>query len=384
MLKKLLIGLVVLLLLAAGAVAWLLVPKAYVPAYAMTDVELADFSAAPSGQVWFPGFNARGARDIVNGGAEAVVEPVVGTLVLPPEVSVDAPVPAVVILHGSGGDFTQRSVHLARKLAAVGIAGFAVDTFRSRKLAAADDYFARLQKAGTYTQIADGFNALKALQSHPYIRKDRIAVAGFSLGASSALFSAFEPVAEPLMGKDGPRFAAHLMYYTGCNADFEDFRLDGAPWLIMLGTRDESTPPGDCRRLLARAAATQGIRGELKLYDGAAHAWNNPEPMSFHADAFVVRDCTAYWKRSGDVVEKNTGLSYENPVTLLLAFSQCASRGYTMGRHDAANRQSVRDTLVFLDREWSGDWSTRLTDEILSIGIPSEPEQPAGAPAAGT
>lgn len=377
MARKIAIGLgVVLLLLAAGA-AWILAPRPYVPSYAMTDVTLADFAGAPSGELWFPGFNARGARDIVDGGARAVAEPVVGTLVLPDEASAENPVPAVVILHGSGGDFTHRSLHLAQKLAAVGIAGFAVDTFRSRRLTAQDDYFERLQRAGSYTQIADGFNALKALQSHPFIRGDRVAVAGFSLGASSAMFSAFEPVAAPLMGERGPRFAAHLMYYTGCNMDFEDFRLDGAPWLVMLGARDESTPPEACRRLIAKAQREQGIRAELRVYEGAAHGWNNPEPLSFHADAFVVRDCTAYWRRDGGVVEKNSGFSYENPLTLLLAFSRCATKGYSMGRHDAANRQSVRDTLAFLDREWGGNWSARLTEEILSIGIPAEPGPPA-------
>jgi dienelactone hydrolase len=377
MLRKLAIALGALLLLVAAAAAWLAVPKRYVAPYAMTEVALADFSTGPSGELWFPGFNARGARDIVDGGARAVAEPVVGTLLLPEEASAVEPVPAVVILHGSGGDFTHRSVHLAQKLAAVGIAGFAVDTFRSRKLTAQDDYFTRLERASIYTQIADGFNALKALQAHPYIRKDRIAVAGFSLGASSALFSAFEPVATPMMGEGGPRFAAHLMFYTGCNLDFEDFRLDGAPWLVMLGMRDESTPPEDCRGLMAKAGRLQGIRTELKLYEGAGHGWNGPEPLTFRPDAFVTRDCTAYWQRDGKVVEKNTGLSYDNPLTMLLAFRQCATRGYSIGRHDAANRQSVRDTLAFLDREWGGNWSARLTATILDIGIPPEPEQAA-------
>ena len=48
---------------------------------------LADFRAAPSGEVWFPGFNARSARDLLEAGANAVAEPVLGTLVLPAEAS---------------------------------------------------------------------------------------------------------------------------------------------------------------------------------------------------------------------------------------------------------------------------------------------------------
>jgi dienelactone hydrolase len=379
MMKKVLAGIGILLLVALAGVAWLLIPRPYKAEYRMTDVPIADFSQAPSGEVWFPGYNARNAKDLQDGGAHAVQEPVIGTLVLPPEASAEHPVPAFVILHGSGGDFTHRSTHLAEKLARVGIAGFAVDTFRSRKLTEKDDYFLRLQKATAYTQIADGLNALKMLQQHPFIRKDRIGVAGFSLGAASALLTAFEPVDEGILGKNGPRFAAHVMFYGGCNLDFDDFRLDGAPWLIMLGQRDESTPPDTCRELMARVNQL-GVHTEMKIYPGAAHAWNAPEPLSFHKNAFVTRDCTTYWTRDGRLLEKHTGLSYDNPVTLLIAFSQCADKGYSMGRHDAANRQSVRDMLAFLDREWGGDWSARLTDDVLDIGIAPGPEQSPDGP----
>jgi dienelactone hydrolase len=369
-LRRIVTAMALLAGLALAAVGWILWPRPYEPAYRMGDVSVADFAAAPSGELWFRGFNARGARDLLDAGANAPAEPVVGELFLPREATRARPVPAVVILHGSGGDFSGPSVRFARQLARVGIAGFAVDTFRSRRLTATTDYFARLQRAGIYTQVADAYNALKALQGHPLIRADRIGVAGYSLGGSAALISAFETVAEPLAGRGGPRFAAHIVFYSGCNIDFEDFRLDGAPWLVMLGTRDESTPSDQCRGLLSRAMAGQGIRSELKLYDGAAHAWNSPEPMRFDPEAFVTRDCQVLWQRDGDVVERGTGLSYENPLTLALAFSQCASRGYTLGRHDAANRQSVRDTLGFLDREWQGNWSARLSDEILDLGIP--------------
>ena len=76
---------------------------------------------------------------------------------MPPHASIETPVPAVVILHGSGGDWTGRSIYLANRLAKHGIAGFAVDTFVARNLRSTDDYFERLQKASIYTQIIDGF-----------------------------------------------------------------------------------------------------------------------------------------------------------------------------------------------------------------------------------
>ncbi|MGI9235958.1 MAG: dienelactone hydrolase family protein [Woeseiaceae bacterium] len=371
-LRKILIAFGISALLLVGVVVYVFViPSSYEPEYSFNDVELADLSSGPAGEIWFPGFNARQASDLLNGGVEAVREPVVGTLYLPPEASAENPVPAFVILHGSGGDFTNRSIHLAKKLAAVGIAGFAVDTFRSRKLAEDDDYYERLKKASIYTQMADAFNALKTLQEHPMIRGDLIGVTGFSIGATSAQYTAFEQLAEPMLEENGPRFAAHVMFYTGCNLDFEDFRLSGAPWLVMLGSADESTSASHCETLLAKARSA-GVSAELKVYDGAGHGWDQPYELQFFPDAFVTRDCVAYMTSDGDVIEKGSGWSYENGLTLMLAFRTCATKGYSQGRHDAANIQSVQDTLTFLDVVWGGSWSERLTSEILLIGIPED------------
>lgn len=49
-----------------------------------------------------------------------------------------------------------------------------------------------------------------------------------------------------------------------------------------------------------------------------------------------------------------------------------AARGCCVVRHDGANHQSVRDTLEFLDRMWDGQYSARLSDEILAIGMARE------------
>ena len=128
---------------------------------------LSDFTTGPDGVVGFPSWNASTAKEVMSGGANSVHQSSGGLLVLPPAASASDPVPAVVILHGSGGDWSGRSVYLANRLAKSGIAGFAVDTFVARNLRPTDDYFVRLQKASIYTQIIAGLMALKALQDHP-------------------------------------------------------------------------------------------------------------------------------------------------------------------------------------------------------------------------
>ena len=102
--------------------AWKLLPhkESVVNVYQETD-----FIAAPDGIVGFPSWNASTAKELVKGPESAQIKVNGGgLLVLPSEASVETPVPAVVILHGSGGDWTGRSVYLANRLAQHGIAGF--------------------------------------------------------------------------------------------------------------------------------------------------------------------------------------------------------------------------------------------------------------------
>lgn len=374
--KKLALGVLGLVLLAGAGVWWkFLRPRPYVPVHTLDQVALADFSSGPTGELWFPGFHASGPQDLIEGGRNAVAEPVIGTLVLPDGASADHPVPAMVILHGSGGDFTGRSVHLAQKLAAVGIAGFAVDTFRSRDLSDKVDYFERLQRASIYTQMADGYNAFRALLRHPAIRHDQVGVIGFSLGAASALLMQFEPVSRGMLGDPGPRFAAHASFYSGCTLDFEEYRTSGAPVLLTYGTEDESINPAACAALKARLESI-GVHTELHAYAGAGHAWDLPQPMTYEPDAYVTRDCVVDWRRDGTVIEKTSGYDFNSPFVFLTALRKCSSRGYTLGRNDDANRQSVRDLVSFLDHAWGGNHASLLSDQILAIGIPPEPMQP--------
>jgi dienelactone hydrolase len=313
------------------------------------------FTTTPYGVVGFPSFNARTGRDFVDGGVNAVQQTTGGTLVLPDDASASNPVPAMVILHGSGGDWTGRSVNLAMFLARHGIAGLAVDTFVARNLRSTDDYLERLDKAPIYTQMADALSALKALQDHPAIDKSRIGVTGFSLGAASTLYMMFEPVTENVLGKDGPRFSAYAMFYGGCRVDFDDFRVEGSPLLIMMGGADESMSVDGCEKLRERLQKA-GVDVELKVYPTAGHGWDNPYPQAFKPGEWVTRDCVMKWTKSGANKEMTSGYSMDTAFGAFMALTQCASRdGYTMGYNKDAAERSLQDLLSFLVRTWNLD-----------------------------
>jgi dienelactone hydrolase len=310
------------------------------------------FDEHPYGIVGFASFNAKSGKDFVDGGINAVHQTTGGTLVLPDSASAENKVPAMVILHGSGGDWSGRSVNLAMELARMGVAGLAVDTFVARNLKTTDDYLERLEKAPIFTQMADGLSALLALQAHPFIDTERIGVTGFSLGAGSTLYMMFEPVIENVLGKDGPRFSAYAMFYGGCRVEFDDFRVEGSPLLIMMGEKDESMSIPGCRKFQQRLQE-MGVDVELKVYEGAGHGWDNPYPQEFEEGALVMRDCLLRWTTEGESIEVTTGYSMDNTLTAVLAMNGCAhSEGYTIGRNQAAHEQSLQDLQRFLRKTW--------------------------------
>lgn len=313
---------------------------------------LTDFADRPYGVVGFPSFNAGSGKDFLDGGESATKQSTGGTLVLPPDASAENPVPAMVILHGSGGDWSGRSVNMAMKLARNGVAGLAVDTFTARNLRSTDPYLERLRKAPIFTQMADALSALLALQEHPYIDSSRIGVMGFSLGAGSTLYMMFEPVIENVLGKDGPRFSAYAMFYGGCMVDFEDFRIEGSPLLILMGEKDESMSIPACESFRDRLKAL-GVNAKLKAYEGAGHGWDNPYPQAFKEGAVVTRDCRMKWMADGTNIEMTTGHSVDNAMGAILAFTKCGNEdGYTMGYNEYADRQSFLDLWQFLHETW--------------------------------
>jgi dienelactone hydrolase len=313
-----------------------------------------DLLKQSDGLIGFNSFNAKSGSDFMDGGVNAVRQTSGGTLILPIDASAEKKVPAMVILHGSGGDWGKgRGLNLSLFLARQGIAGLAVDTFGSRDLSAGDDYRERLDKAPIYTQMSDALSALQALQQHPFIDSAKIGVTGFSLGAGSTLYMMFEPVIENVLGKDGPRFSAYAMFYGGCMVEFDDFRVEGSPLLIMMGGADESMSIPGCERFRDRLIDL-GVDVELKVYEAAGHGWDAPFPQQFFADKWVTRDCLMRWTKSGEAVEMTSGYSMDNAFGVFMALSQCGhQKGYTNGFNEDAFAGSRRDLLQFLTATWN-------------------------------
>jgi dienelactone hydrolase len=200
--------------------------------------------------------------------------------------------PAVVMLHGRGGAYsslargkydasTLSSRHkawgelLARNgyaalmvddFGAVGFpAGFAAGTYKDRPAAVDEVDFRPLHAYG----------ALRFLQSRADVIPNRVALRGWSNGASATLAA---------MADDKPGdmrrigFAAGIALYPGCGLR-KRFEKDGYkpyhPVRVFMGTADEEVSPKLCQAFVDRSKA-KGNDIDLRMFEGATHSYDTP------------------------------------------------------------------------------------------------------------
>ena len=114
-------------------------------------------------------------------------------------------VPAVLILHGSGG-VDGRGAFYAKALQKAGIATLEITMFlRGGR-----------PKAGPQATMPHAAAALKWLAAQPYVDAQRLGVMGFSWGGGMTMMMSSELVQERL-GKDVPKPAAFAPFYPTCS-----------------------------------------------------------------------------------------------------------------------------------------------------------------------
>lgn len=235
-----------------------------------------------------------GSGVIVHSSSAGAAQDLPATLLKPDG---NGPFPAVVILHDCSGLGARSSGAPGRWGALLAGEGYVViipDSFLPRGLpdgvctakTARDGL-----KAAPMVRIADAFAALAFLRSLAYVDGKHIAVMGGSHGGSSTLATLAAPVSE-----NG--FAAGIALYPGCAASygawgvtrtgqfrgpvtaFNGVYTPSAPLLILVGEKDDWTPAEHCRVLAERARAA-GKPVTLKIYPGAYHSFDSPNPPRY-------------------------------------------------------------------------------------------------------
>ena len=206
------------------------------------------------------------------------------------------PMPAVVILHNSGGVDSTGQFY-AKALNDSGIATLELDLWGARGLlGGTGDRPALPQET-----LPDVFAALHYLVQREEIDAERIGVIGFSWGGVLSMLTA----TEQYMSLTGTpyRFAGHVAHYPLCwiynNTNmpgFEFGNLTGAPVMIQTGELDDYDQVETCPLMVSNLTEADRELMELKVYKNAYHAWDRLEPE------LLVIDPTAHLGTGGEVL----------------------------------------------------------------------------------
>lgn len=284
--------------------------------------------------------------DIIS--AKAIVaqpkEPIYGKLFLPKSKS--EKIPAVVIMHSSGGVFNWREIKMAEELYANGIAAFIPYSFAARGV------YGVKQTSGTNIsfgmRMADAYAALNLLSSHPKINSDKIAIMGYSSGGVVSLLSCDEKIRKAL-ANPGLKFAAHVNVYAPALFVFKNPTPTQAPMLFLIGELDDICPMGKVLEYAERLK-NSGANVHTIVYPNAYHGFDSHGPIQRVGD--VINDSTCQFEILDNGSFKNTtnGELFSERDWPHQEESCSNTRGFMRGRNDAAADKYIQDAIDFLVR----------------------------------
>jgi dienelactone hydrolase len=246
--------------------------------------------------------------------------------------------PAVVLVHGSGG-IGFNSGMWADELNKAGLATFVVDSFTGRGIT---QTITDQSQLSSYAMMNDAFAALAVLARHPRIDPGKIAVMGFSKGAVPSIYASMNRF-QSAYAPEGAGFAAYIGFYTPCNvALIDDEKVGTRPIRLYHGLADDWVPVGPCRDYVARLKKA-GADISLVEYPGAYHAFDNqmiPGTMQL-PQALTGRKCRFEEKQPGVIINNDTG----QPAT---ANDSCIERGATIAYNAEATAAARKDVVEFL------------------------------------
>ncbi|MEP4888742.1 MAG: dienelactone hydrolase family protein [Aliiglaciecola sp.] len=263
-----------------------------------------------------------------------------GRLFLPKGASAENPVPAMVILHGSGGILPSREIAYGQWMADHGIAGLVVNSYGARGVTEETPYGLRVAVVSDADEVADAYSALNFLNQHPAIKPQKIGLMGFSYGGM-ATRAALDNRIYHNMAAEVPPFALHLDYYGPCHFDLQTVKTTGAPLFSLRGAEDKSNDLEACARIENKLRGAGSAIGST-IFPSAGHGWEMATPRQFvptlnPAPCQQVLLDNGDWQINGKTIEVPSQLNREQKyhfrLRILGAMQQtCMSEGYIMGQ----------------------------------------------------
>jgi carboxymethylenebutenolidase len=221
--------------------------------------------------------------------------------------------PAVVMMHGRAGAYSslakgrydastlsKRHQQWGRIWAQQGYLAILVDGFGPRGYPNGFPRFSYASRPDELNEVTvrplDAYGALAYLRTRNDVIADRIALQGWSNGASATL--ATMSVTAPGITAPTPSagFRAGLALYPACGlkGQFADGIKPYAPVRVFHGSGDEEVSPRRCAEFVTKS---QAIGGDIQfqLYPDATHGFDDPSPsrQDDEANASATRDAIA-------------------------------------------------------------------------------------------
>ncbi|MCX8006126.1 MAG: dienelactone hydrolase family protein [Burkholderiaceae bacterium] len=185
----------------------------------------------------------------------------------------EARAPALVLLHGCAGLMTQDGTlrpffaDYARRFRAAGWHVLLPDSFAARNRR---EVCTEAERSVTVAmRREDVRRALAWLAARPDVDPARIALVGWSHGASTVLAA--------LAAQPAPPPAAAVAFYPGCPGR-RAAPAPGVPLLMLLAEQDDWTPPAPCLAL-AEDWRAQGAAVEVRVYADSVHGFDAAAPV---------------------------------------------------------------------------------------------------------
>lgn len=180
----------------------------------------------------------------------------------------NGPFPAVVLMPPCGNLSKQAEAADAARYRALGYALLVVDSYGPRNIT---DGCTGTQAGVSVDLVMDAYGALLHLATLPFIDAERIAVVGYSKGATAVLAAVLFDGPERLFDRG---FRAAVAYSPACEGAVGDL---GVPTLIFSAGLDEMNPPKWCRTIMERRRKL-GPEPRLVVYGGVNHGFQLDQP----------------------------------------------------------------------------------------------------------
>ena len=199
------------------------------------------------------------------------------------------PFPALIVIHEWWGlnDWIKEQ---ASKLSDQGYVTLAVDLYRGKVATTPDEAHQIMRGVPEDRAKRDLHAAFEYLASQSNVKKDRIGAIGWCMGGGYALDVALQE----------PTLAADVINYGHLATDSAALQKINSPILGLFGAQDKGIPPEDVRKF-GEALDKMGKKIEVKIYDDAGHAFENPN----NKQGYRAADAEDAWKRTSDFLAAN-------------------------------------------------------------------------------